>query len=68
MYFVAPLFLAVCHTACAIWVIGNDLFAELGVNVGASVLGSIALVLAIYALYLLVTYALSRSIVKNVIE
>lgn len=68
MYFVAPLFLAVCHTACAIWVIGNDLFAELGVNIGASVLGSIALVLAIYALYLLVTYALSRSIVKNVIE
>ena len=64
VYFVAPLLLALCHTACAIKVITDTLFSQIGVNVLGSVAIAGGAVLAIYAVYLVITYALSRSIVR----
>ncbi len=64
VYFVAPLLLALCHTACAIKVITDTLFSQIGVNVLGSVAIAGGAVLAIYAVYLAITYALSRSIVS----
>ena len=64
VYFVAPLLLALCHTACAVKVITDTLFSEVGVNVLGSVAIAGGAVLAIYAVYLVITYALSRSIVS----
>ena len=65
VYFCAPLVLAACHTACAVAVVSSSLFAELGVNpIGliAIAAGSIA---SVYAIYLVATYLLSRSIVSS---
>ena len=64
VYFLAPLFLALCHTACALKVTTDTLFSEIGVNVLGSVAIAGGAVLAIYAVYLAITYALSRSIVS----
>ena len=64
VYFVAPLLLALCHTACAIKVITDTLFSQIGVNVLGSVAIAGGAVLAVYAVYLAITYALSRSIVS----
>ena len=64
VYFVAPLLLALCHTACAVKVITDTLFSQIGVNVMGSVIIAGGAVLAIYAVYLAITYALSRSIVS----
>ena len=64
VYFVAPLLLALCHTACAIKVITDTLFSQIGVNVLGSVAIAGGAVLAIYAVYLAITYALSRLIVS----
>ena len=64
VYFVAPLLLALCHTACAVKVTTDTLFSQLGVNVLGSVAIAGGAVLAIYAVYLVITYALSRSIVR----
>lgn len=65
VYFAAPLLLAVCHTACAVGVTSGTLFSELGVSILDSVLVSGAVVLAVYGGYLLVTYLLSRSIMRG---
>ena len=64
VYFVAPLLLALCHTACAVKVITDTLFSQIGVNVMGSVAIAGGVVLAVYAVYLAITYALSRSIVS----
>ena len=64
LYFVAPLFLALCHTACAVLVISGVLFAELGVSMLGSVVLACGIVVAVYGLYLAITYALTRSIVS----
>lgn len=66
VYFLAPLALAVCHSACAIGVLSDTLFAALG---GQDVLSPIsmaaAFTLGIYGCYFLVTYFVSRRIVKG---
>ena len=64
LYFVAPLFLALCHTACAVLVISGVLFAELGVSMLGSVVLACGIVVSVYGLYLAITYALTRSIVS----
>ena len=64
VYFVAPLLLALCHTACAVKVITDTVFFQIGVNVLGSVAIAGGAVLAVYAVYLVITYALSRSIVS----
>ena len=64
VYFVAPLLLALCHTACAVKVITDTLFSQIGGDVLGSVIIAGGAVLAVYAVYLVITYALSRSIVS----
>lgn len=68
VYFLAPLFIAACHTACAIIVANETLFQGLGVDISGSVGLCVGLVVAIYVVYLLVTYVLSRSIVRDAID
>lgn len=63
VYFLAPLGLAVCHAACAIYVLEGGLFKALGSTLAASIGLSAALVVAIYGCYLLLTYFACRSMV-----
>ena len=66
VYFLAPLALAACHTACAVAVVSRTLFSELGIDVLGSVAFCVALVVLVYGIYLLATYMLSRSFVRGV--
>ncbi|MEI3376652.1 MAG: FtsX-like permease family protein [Coriobacteriales bacterium] len=65
IYFIAPLALAVCHSACAIAVLSESLFSALGVNPLSSIAMAACLVVAIYGGYMLITYLTSRSTVKQ---
>lgn len=66
VYFLAPLALAVCHSVCAITVMSDTLFLALG---GQDVFGPISMAamftLGIYGCYFLVTYFVSRHVVKG---
>ncbi len=64
VYFVAPLALAACHTACAVSVIGRDLFDQVGVSVTDPILMTAAFTAVVYGGYLVVTYLASRGIVR----
>lgn len=68
VYFCTPLMLAACHTTCAVLVVSSTLFYELGVNpiglIGIAA-GSIA---GVYAIYLIATYLLSKSIVRGALS
>lgn len=65
VYFLAPLALAVCHTACAVSVVNDSLFTSLGnANLHESVLVTVALTVAVYGAYLLLTYFVSKGIVR----
>jgi len=64
-YFCAPLALAACHTDCAVMVIGATLFAELGVNPTGLIGVSACSIGCVYAIYLIATYLLSKSIVRT---
>ncbi len=68
IYFVAPLGLAVCHSACAIAVMSESLFSALGVDPLPSIAMAACLVVAIYGGYMLITYLTSRSTVKQAIS
>ena len=66
-YFAAPLVVAACHTACALWVLTNALMAELGVNMASSI-GLSALVIGlIYLVYFCFAYKASKSMVEGVL-
>lgn len=68
IYFVAPLALAVCHSACAIAVLSESLFAALGRDLFPSIVMAACLVVAIYGGYMLITYLTSRTSVKQAIS
>lgn len=63
VYFLTPLGLAVCHAACAIYVLEGGLFKALGSTLVASIGLAAVLVIAIYGCYLLLTYFACRSMV-----
>lgn len=65
VYFLVPLGLAVCHTACAVSVISDEIISQLGVSVLEPALMTGALVAVVYGAYLLVAYFASRGIVKS---
>ena len=65
VYFLAPLVLAVCHSACAVSVLNSTFYSQIGVGVSRSLLLSFGPMVIIYAIYLTATYLLSRSIVKS---
>lgn len=64
-YFCAPLLLAAAHTACAVKVVSGTLFSELGVNMLGPIGLAVGFVACVYGVYLLVTYLLSKSIVRG---
>lgn len=68
IYFVAPLALAVCHSACAIAVLSESLFAALGRDLFPSIVMATCLVVAIYGGYMLITYLTSRTSVKQAVS
>lgn len=64
IYFVAPLLVAGCHSACAISLLYKNLLSLWGTGaVTGTLCIGIALVVAVYALYLVSTYLVARSAV-----
>lgn len=68
IYFIAPLALAVCHSACAITVLSESLFAALGRDLFPSIVMAACLIVAIYGGYMLITYLTSRTSVKQAVS
>lgn len=64
VYFFAPLVPAVSHTVCAVGVISQNVFEQLGVSVIGPVALTVMLVVIVYGTYLLVTYYASRGIIR----
>ena len=66
IYFGAPLLVAGCHSACAISVLYENLLSIWGASAVASTLAvGVALVIAVYAIYLVLTYLVARSAVAS---
>ena len=65
VYFLLPLAVAVCHSACAIHVLNESLFSQMGTPVLTPILMAAVLVFVIYGGYLLVTYTTARSTVRS---
>ena len=64
-YFFAPLVLAACHSACALWVLNEGFAAELGVDMTGAVAIAAGLLVLIYLVFLAVSYLTSKSMVKQ---
>lgn len=64
VYFLVPLALAVCHTACAVGIISDSVIKQLGVSVLEPALMTAVLVAVVYGAYLLVTYFASKGIIR----
>lgn len=67
IYFLAPLVVALCHSACAIGVIQENLLFPLGVSSEDHILLAGLLILVVYGGYLAVTYFTSRGTIKSAI-
>ncbi len=67
VYFCAPLVLAACHTVCAVIIVGNTLFSELGVDPTNLIGLAAGSIVGIYAVYLIATYLISKNIVSGAI-
>ncbi|WP_058269844.1 FtsX-like permease family protein [Olsenella massiliensis] len=65
LYFLVPLALALCHTACVIWVMNRNLFSALGVSPLVPVSLAVGIVVVVYGGYLLVTYLCCSAIVRG---
>ena len=66
IYFGAPLLVAGCHSACAISLLYKNLLSIWGATAVAGTLAvGIALVIAVYAIYLASTYLVARSAVVS---
>ncbi len=64
IYFLAPLALAAAHSACAIDVLSDSLFSALGMDFMTPILFAAGFTVAIYAIYMLITYVAARQIIK----
>lgn len=64
VYFVAPLLVAGCHSGCVISLLYKNLLSRWGAGAVTGMLAvGIALVVAVYAIYLIFTYLVARSAV-----
>ena len=68
VYFLVPLGLAVCHSACAIGVLSDSMLDAIGVSSAGPIAMAAALTLVIYGGYMLVTYLAARGIVKSSLQ
>ncbi len=64
IYFLLPLGLAACHSGCAVSILSENLVSALGKDILPSVLMAAALVVAIYGIYMLVTFFTSRGVIR----
>lgn len=65
VYFLAPMVVAICHSACAIQALQGTLFAAFGVDMLPSIVGALGFIIGIYGVYFLITYFTSRSLVTS---
>lgn len=65
LYFLVPLGLAICHSACAIYVLNDVLISMIGGSLIEPIAFSALLVLGIYGTYFIVTYLISKGIVRG---
>lgn len=68
VYFLAPLALAACHSACAINVLSDSLLDAIGTSTAGPIALAAGLVVVVYGGYLVVTYLASRSIVAGALK
>lgn len=66
-YFLAPLFLAACHSAWATHVVNGTLFNELGVSMIGGITTAAVMTVVVYGAYLLISLHLSKAMVKQVL-
>ena len=65
VYFLVPLGLAACHSACAVGVMNHTFFEPLGLPVAGPIALAAGLVVVVYGLYMLLTYLMSRSMARS---
>lgn len=65
IYFLVPLGLAICHSICAIGVLNASLLTPFGKPVVEPIAMAACLVVGIYGLYMIITYVLSKSVVRS---
>lgn len=65
LYFLAPLIVAVCHSAWVIYLLGKSLFDAFGLDLVPTITMSALLVLAIYGGYMMVTFLTSKATIKQ---
>lgn len=68
VYFVAPLVLAMCHSAWAIHVLDATLFDALGVDMGGAITGAVVFTLVTYGAYFLVTFLCAKGLVRQAVR
>lgn len=68
IYFLVPLGLAICHSACAISVLSDQLFNALGTSTFGPIMTCVLLVLVIYGGYMLITYFAGRNMLKPALQ
>ena len=68
VYFLCPLTLAICHSACAIGVMSDSLFELLGVSVIGPIAMAGVFITAVYGVYMLATYLASRGIMRQALK
>ena len=65
LYFLAPLVVAACHSACAIYVLSGTLFDAFGTSMVQPIAMGAGLIALVYGGYLLVTCLVSRSMMSS---
>ena len=63
-YFLLPLAVALCHSAFAIFVMSDVLFAYFGITSMVPIVMALVLLVVIYGIYLLVTYYGSKGAIR----
>lgn len=65
IYFLAPLSLAICHYACTLYVMNEHWFSKLMVQDAVPVISVCVFILAVYGLYMYISYSGSKTVVKS---
>lgn len=68
IYFLAPLIVAACHTVCAVGVIYEEMKSVIPGDFAAAVGVSIGLLVLIYGGYMLITFLLSRGMMRDALR
>lgn len=64
IYFLLPLVVALCHTACALYTMTDVLFSYFGMSTMTPIVMALVLLVIVYGVYLLVTYYGSKGAIR----